>query len=534
MNQSRTQCPHCQKYFKVSVQAAGKTCVCKNCQNQFQIAIVDAGSEGTAAGVKPVAVAPIVAPAPAPPAKEAAVSPYEAFASNLMAEGGGDQSGSRSYANMSYVKTSGFQTDDDEAGMMGMASSEFVLRGLALVAFGAVVFLFAVAGLSFSRLPIVIPTGALIGTVAGLAGSCMVIAGLSSRKGAAFMLGGVPGLLFLGLGGLGCYWVINGDWSTTSSARRGRPSTSQMNQSFPNPSRVGDPGGWATGKSDPFGFPNRSEKERPSSRKGSRSRDPESVKPTPKSEALPKSETLPKSEAPKKPTPPKKSAAPAIPKKKPAPTESAPKVASERGPENESASESSSGDGSAQPVVIPFPKRETASVMRLMRAQGQFQSEMFTRGTRRAEDFPEEWISKFAGEESGSFIKCLANFDKKPMLGFEAMETMSQRKATQLGRIIPMFERTEFATSLAKEGYAVGGVNVHVVGGKILGLQCIFMKLADDSLDVDDTYDGPWVGSAPANENHSVRLVGDGRLVYGMMIEQASAVTALALIREAE
>jgi hypothetical protein len=66
-------------------------------------------------------------------------------------------------------------------------------------------------------------------------------------------------------------------------------------------------------------------------------------------------------------------------------------------------------------------------------------------------------------------------------------------------------------TVVARPGYAVGGLVTHT-GLTVDGFGMVFMKVDDDRLDPDDTYNSPWIGDtkggSPGEVNSNGRIVG--------------------------
>ncbi len=104
-----------------------------------------------------------------------------------------------------------------------------------------------------------------------------------------------------------------------------------------------------------------------------------------------------------------------------------------------------------------------------------------------------------------------------------------------LARLIPVFSRDQPASGpkrvLAREGYAIGGLNVQT-DRFVDAVQPVFFKLqADGRLDPSDSYTGDWLGH-PAPDAQPVKLGQDGRKVLGLNCRQGAILNALALILE--
>lgn len=81
----------------------------------------------------------------------------------------------------------------------------------------------------------------------------------------------------------------------------------------------------------------------------------------------------------------------------------------------------------------------------------------------------------------------------------------------------------------AKEGYAVGGLNVKT-RKVVTGVQVVFMKLKPNgTLDPADKYTSDWLGE-PGEGDKQASLTGKGRKVIGMHIKNFGNVFAIALV----
>jgi hypothetical protein len=87
--------------------------------------------------------------------------------------------------------------------------------------------------------------------------------------------------------------------------------------------------------------------------------------------------------------------------------------------------------------------------------------------------------------------------------------------------------------TLAREGYAVGGVTAKTKT-YVSGIQITFMKLtADGKLDPSDSYTTDWLGPHQVGMKET-KLGGDGRRVIGLICDQTGALNALGLVMEAK
>jgi hypothetical protein len=102
-----------------------------------------------------------------------------------------------------------------------------------------------------------------------------------------------------------------------------------------------------------------------------------------------------------------------------------------------------------------------------------------------------------------------------------------------LARLNPVFTRDQPANGVAKrvvarEGYAVGGLNVK--GGKfVYAVQVIFNKLnPDGTLDTADSYTSDWLG--PDSSAPETTLGADGRKVIGLHQKAGGVLDGIALV----
>lgn len=124
--------------------------------------------------------------------------------------------------------------------------------------------------------------------------------------------------------------------------------------------------------------------------------------------------------------------------------------------------------------------------------------------------FPNENLTEIAGE-SGTFTQYLCHPEKHRMLG---MKILTGPRSDTLEVLLPLFDYQDESTVMAKEGYAVGAVQVNYNRG-IKGLRFAFMKIDGDHLDKKDSYVTQWFGKEPSG-NKGTTLAGDGRNVYGI------------------
>ena len=103
-----------------------------------------------------------------------------------------------------------------------------------------------------------------------------------------------------------------------------------------------------------------------------------------------------------------------------------------------------------------------------------------------------------------------------------------------ISEIVPIFsrdrERKLPAGAVAREGYAVGAVNVNA-GDYVNGVQLVFMRVKDDGrLDPKDSYSSEWLGIRPRGRRKPQKLGGDGDPVIGIHSRRGLVVDSMALV----
>lgn len=167
----------------------------------------------------------------------------------------------------------------------------------------------------------------------------------------------------------------------------------------------------------------------------------------------------------------------------------------------------------------------------LARRQHEIRSEMMRIYKSKAlRDFPSELRTELVGSPRGTFETFFTKGDRLPMIGLDAMGAIGK---SALYSLVPVYSANEESVTIAKNGYAVGGLNVNADNDTIVGFQCVFMKLERNQLDPQDSYLGDWIGAKPA-DGKGVLLAGDGSTVYGVWFEGGSKIGALGLIRESQ
>ena len=519
--------------------------------------------------VTPVAplVAPVVTPAtpatpavpatPAPPTGHppAALTPenrdsesaYEQLSGMMMKNAAG--SGAIGYDEMPYAPSAFRAQNADGVGWMG---DQLVMRGSALMAFGAFLFLFALLGLTLWGLEFLQPMGAFIGSAVGLVGSLMVVGGLRSRVGTALLMGGIPCIVFVGLGMLTGHWYSNLGWGEiayesrnnnsirTYQPRRGvqRTGPGTNSRSFPN---FSPPQKSPARKSAPP--PTQQNKPSGSSRSDSSRSVADFFKPEKESAPGRRSDTKPESGESKndplsisgftmppvdKPKPSDSGAAsqPTSPNSETKETNNStpPKNAGNTVPSDENLADSnpfesqkSSPDTSlqAETGTVAFKEFNGRELVNFRREKSSWHQVWFRARLFRIEQFPAGTFGRMMGDTDNSFIDFVAHSEQLPILGFRFYG--SPRKQS-LGPIHPVYERGAEHDTLAKPGYVLGGISTVSTDNKITSIRFTYVKQKGNKLDLTDQYNSPWFGSDVARNAPVESEESAGRLVIGIAI----------------
>ncbi len=138
----------------------------------------------------------------------------------------------------------------------------------------------------------------------------------------------------------------------------------------------------------------------------------------------------------------------------------------------------------------------------------------------------------FAGDTTGGGPQRYVS-PQKPLLGLEyRLGEWDGEKC--VGGLVCVFDRNQPVTHepriIAREGYAVGAVNVHSLRF-VDAVQVVFMKLTGDGrLDAAESYTSDWIGY-PGN-GAPERVGGDGRQVIGVVCQQGAILNGLALVMD--
>jgi hypothetical protein len=99
-------------------------------------------------------------------------------------------------------------------------------------------------------------------------------------------------------------------------------------------------------------------------------------------------------------------------------------------------------------------------------------------------------------------------------------------------QIVPIFSRDYkrrlASGAVAREGYAVGAVNIYAQS-YVNGIQLVFMRVRDDGqLDTNDSYTSDWMKTV--NDGKMRTLTGDGAPIIGIHMRYGAVIDALALV----
>jgi len=128
---------------------------------------------------------------------------------------------------------------------------------------------------------------------------------------------------------------------------------------------------------------------------------------------------------------------------------------------------------------------------------------------------------------------------KRLVVGFHYnLGTFEPEKGKKVGcvsQLVPSFHERQTSYGLkremAKEGYAVGALNVKT-NSTVTAFQVVYMKIkSDKTLDTKDTYTSEWIGEAGPNDKEGT-VTGNGRKVIGAHVWNWGRVFAVALVLE--
>jgi hypothetical protein len=117
--------------------------------------------------------------------------------------------------------------------------------------------------------------------------------------------------------------------------------------------------------------------------------------------------------------------------------------------------------------------------------------------------------------------------------GLGTFEPEKGKKTGCISQLVPSFHERQTSYGLkremAKEGYAVGALNVKT-NSTVTAFQVVYMKIkSDNTLDTKDSYTSEWIGEAGPNDKEGP-VTGNGRKVIGAHVWNFGRVFAIALV----
>jgi hypothetical protein len=156
-------------------------------------------------------------------------------------------------------------------------------------------------------------------------------------------------------------------------------------------------------------------------------------------------------------------------------------------------------------------------------------------GRRRTPDGWEEVETSFVGTSDKTPFKRLVAADGFLYgVEYDTIEWFGEKCLARLATVVSVDQRPGRGKKrvVARDGYAVGAVNVYSKK-YVNAMQLVFMrKVANDRLDPDDTYTSEWFGEPGPGQ--VTTLGGDGARPIGFHLYEGLVVEALALVSEVE
>ncbi len=146
---------------------------------------------------------------------------------------------------------------------------------------------------------------------------------------------------------------------------------------------------------------------------------------------------------------------------------------------------------------------------------------------------PHDYLTKTAGTKrkmGDRFLhKPAVHPEKVPVVGIR-YEVREFAGTTRISALVPVFDRkNQDADSLAKDGYALAGLNV-IADKYVNRVQVIYMRIDGDQFDSSDQYESDWYGVRSGGDEH--QLAGDGRAVFGFNVNQGIVVDGIQLFHD--
>lgn len=488
MQGKKSRCPGCKLAFVVHISQVGTT-----------VSTAKKPPKRPKPDPTPAKPVPVVTPTTKQKAKPQPISPFESLATQHMEQPNADGHGTPEQL---YLQRNRSLKRDHEHQELDENSMRSTARGIALMLFGLAIAILAFLNLHMPQLEHACPIGAVLGTLFGCAGGILVMIGLLRRMGFAILLGLMPAMLFL-VGGVGVgYLYLQGYWYHTYHPDHGwfagetaalAKDSSELSPFQPRnssqPPRFQPP----TTRNSPTRPSTRSSNRRDRSNRTA-SRSPKKTQPFKSDEGI---DPFNQSKI-------RDSQQPADNAQPAQPNDSAITIPSLHAPQSS----------------MRFAERSRAFRSDMREAWGPFY----------ATKFPKELMSKPAGKvDDRGILEVYARGNRAPMIGLDVQAWPSRKGPYE---IHPVFDRSETALSVAKDGYAVGGFNVAFEGSKVIGIRCVFVKLkGNDKVDTNDFYYGRWLGSKAADGN-SQFISGEGNVVFGLFFDRSSVnICGIGLVR---
>lgn len=480
------------------------------------------------------------------------VSPYENLAAQLSSGAGTGVTTAQDYIslNRKYLHE---DSRTDSAGGNG----RFVFRGMGLMGFGLILFGLSLLNLHLGQMNWLGLVACVISVACGLLGSLMVMIGGRDRVLTGLAFGGLPGLIFLGLAALGVFlgmhdhWGVNGYWSRYSNQMASRPSDVASNQEKAASSSgvASRPPSRRTSR-DPG-----SNLSRPPSRRNSRpstasdmqeefqrrveenQREIDEIFAEARDRMRGTGDSTngnaSRSPGSSRPSNPDRSASAEAPDDDDDPfaqigDDDIEAIFGADSATAKAESEAMPTESDRDDIVVSVPslQEDTARYHNVMTRRMKLVSEALRKFKTQAHDLPNEYRTGVKGVDTGNDrYEFFMTSNSRPMLGLDA--TVDRSGFTNL---LPVFDRNEASQSLAREGYAVGGVRLFDDGQYLRGVQLVFMKINGKQLDVQQYYKGPWIGEAPVGQTIQ-SLSGEGRMIFGVYHTRGRIWANLGLVK---
>ncbi len=592
MSDNRTRCPSCGKAFRIKAEFDGAHVRCTSCQKKFIVELSDktesaktdsASAIDTASGAE----APVVQPMSRSDSQlshsaSTELSPYEALASDLM---GSDSSGRPPGRGSDYMIAN---RQLNMRGGLSESSSQnsvgYLFSGFVLISFGAMLFAMTFFAPRFSGLRYVPLAAGMTASLSGLIGAIMMMMGLKRNVLAGILWGAIPGLLFIAGALLVMTLESSGYWTLDQPVSRGnnmatggrRSSATGIPRSTRNPtnnsnrnSSIGSRRGNSNPATNPSVPANRSEGDSPfedqheeimAEMQAAAEKMRKAIERQSSGHSSPGSQPLESSpfqnDSPSAESPPADATNTPFSHTEsgvdsPAnnPPESAPSVPGFSdddmanpfaGGRSKSVDENSSASNlTSNPVVAPpatsaqkigIRRYDVSTLIDFNRRKNEFkQNAVNVFGVRMAlQGLPAKNMTEYGGNSSGVFKAFLVADAKQPLLGLDAVYAA---RGGNIQVMVPVFSQNDDGLTVAKPGYAIGGIYVNANSEKVTGFQCLFMKLKEERLDPSDSYLGDWVGD-DSNLEELELISSKGELVVGLAVIGGNSVEAISLIHQ--